>query len=30
MNYLHMLFEPLVGKRHIRVTTQHTMNFSFR
>ena len=23
--YLHMMFEPLVGKRHIRVTTQHTM-----
>jgi len=23
--YLHMLFEPLVGKRHIRVTAQHTM-----
>ena len=23
--YLHMLFEPLVGKRHIRVTSQHTM-----
>jgi hypothetical protein len=23
--YLHMLFEPLVSKRHIRVTAQHTM-----
>jgi len=23
--YLHMLFEPLAGKRHIQVTTQHTM-----
>jgi hypothetical protein len=23
--YLHMLFEPLVGKRHIQVTAQHTM-----
>jgi hypothetical protein len=23
--YLHMLFEPSVGKRHIRVTAQHTM-----
>ena len=23
--YLHMMFEPLMGKRHIRVTTQHTM-----
>ena len=23
--YLHMLFEPLVGKRHIRVTLRHTM-----
>ena len=23
--YLHMLFEPLVGKRQIRVTRQHTM-----
>ena len=23
--YLHMLFEPLMGKRHIRVTSQHTM-----
>jgi hypothetical protein len=23
--YLHMVFEPLVGKRHIRVTGQHTM-----
>jgi transposase len=23
--YLHMLFEPLAGKRHIRVTGQHTM-----
>ncbi len=23
--YLHMLFEPLNGKRHIRVTPQHTM-----
>lgn len=23
--YLHMLFEPLQGKRHIRVTQQHTM-----
>ncbi len=23
--YLHMLFEPLTGKRHIRVLTQHTM-----
>ena len=23
--YLNMLFEPLVGKRHIQVTTQHTM-----
>ena len=23
--YLHMLFEPLAGKRHIRVTAQHTM-----
>ncbi len=23
--YLHMLFEPLVGKRHIQVTPQHTM-----
>jgi transposase len=25
VTYLHMLFEPLVGKRHIRVTSQHTM-----
>jgi transposase len=25
VTYLHMLFEPLVGKRQIRVTTQHTM-----
>ena len=24
-HYLHMLFEPLMGKRHIRVTAQHTM-----
>jgi hypothetical protein len=23
--YLHILFEPLIGKRHIRVTSQHTM-----
>jgi hypothetical protein len=23
--YLHMLFEPLVSKRHLRVTEQHTM-----
>jgi len=23
--YLHMMFEPLIGKRYIRVTTQHTM-----
>ena len=23
--YLHMLFEPLTGKRHIQVTSQHTM-----
>jgi hypothetical protein len=23
--YLHLLFEPLIGKRHIRVTSQHTM-----
>jgi len=23
--YLNMLFEPLMGKRHIQVTTQHTM-----
>lgn len=23
--YLHMLFEPLAGKRHIQVTAQHTM-----
>jgi hypothetical protein len=23
--YVHMLFEPLVGKRYIRVTAQHTM-----
>ena len=23
--YLHMLFEPLISKRHIRVTAQHTM-----
>jgi transposase len=23
--YLHMLFEPLTGKRHIRVTERHTM-----
>jgi hypothetical protein len=23
--YLHMLFEPLVGQRHIRVTPQHTL-----
>ncbi|MGE5221847.1 MAG: transposase, partial [Omnitrophica WOR_2 bacterium] len=23
--YLHMLFEPLTGKRHMRVLTQHTM-----
>jgi hypothetical protein len=23
--YLHMLFEPLTGKRHLRVLTQHTM-----
>lgn len=23
--YLHMLFEPLVGKRHLRVSSQHTM-----
>lgn len=23
--YLYMLFEPLAGKRHIRVTEQHTM-----
>jgi hypothetical protein len=28
--YLHMLFEPLTGKRHIRVTGQHTMkDFSY-
>jgi len=25
VTYLHMLFEPLVCKRHIRVTAQHTM-----
>lgn len=24
--YLHMVFEPLVGKRHVRVTQQHTMH----
>ena len=24
--YLHMIFEPLVGKRHVRVTQQHTMH----
>lgn len=23
--YLHMVFEPLVGKRHVRVTQQHTI-----
>ena len=25
VTYLHMLFEPLVGKRHIRVAAQHKM-----
>lgn len=25
VTYLHMLFEPLTGKRHIQVTAQHTM-----
>jgi len=25
VTYLYMFFEPLIGQRHIRVTTQHTM-----